>query len=111
MSEEQYSALVNGVPHTLANQMLMQKLASYFEALDDLGVANCETLEKSGEPAVHMTTLMMNGVISHIMNAFIRLDEGNYDQFIEALQDTIKTGPTEALEIKMRVQGQDYGSA
>lgn len=111
MTEEQLKELLDSPQQAMANTAMQHAMGDLMEQLDNIGYANQDYLEKEGEPAVHMTTLMVNTLMSLTVNVFSRINPEDTQEVHDLMQEFLTEAPTAAAEIRSWSQGENAGHA
>ena len=108
---EEHGDLLESPSHQLAAMAMQGAMGTYFQHLDTIGFSNQEITEENGHAAVHMTVLMVAGLMSHITNVFARVNSDEIQSVHDDLADFIKHAPRLAQEALAEADGGDVGRA
>ena len=110
-AKELMAELLGGTAHEMAKMQSINALGHYFSVLDGIGEANQQFLEANGEPAVHVTTLMIEGAMGMLVNIFTRVDEGDRDEVFKELQNCLAEAPTIAAKALAETEGHNAANS
>ncbi len=103
--------LIDGEPHQMARDQTDRILMHYFQHVDNYGRMNQSIADQTGEPVIHMTALMMSGLMTHMTNLFYRLDEKDIEPVHAEMLEFLNGVPAFALKIRAEAEGETTGNA